>query len=133
MPLRFLCYIGPDGRDVMREWYDALDETMQGDFVGALEILQTNNRAKSDKKLFKELDRRASSSCVGFHEILIDRGIQHYRIIGFLVGDIFTMLVPFSKANSPLYTKQCKEAFERKTEVELDRNRATDCEVPNEG
>jgi hypothetical protein len=130
MPLRFLCYIGRDGRDVVREWYDALDDVMQGDFIGVLEILQSNNRAKSDKKLFKELDRRASSRCLGLHEILIDRNERHLRIIGFLVEDLFTMLVPFSKERSPLYTRQCAKALERKAEIELDRYHARECEFP---
>jgi hypothetical protein len=130
MPLRFLCYVSRDDHDVVREWYDALDEVMQGDFVGVLEILQTNHRARSDKNLFKELDRRASSKCRGLHEVLIDRNEQHLRVIGFLVENAFTMLVPFSKRGSPLYTGQCEEALERKTEIELDRRRARECEFP---
>jgi hypothetical protein len=130
MPLRFLCYIGLDGRDVMREWYNELGETLQGDFVGVVEILQSNNRARSDNALFKELDHRASSRCLGLHEVLIDRDRHHLRIIGFLEDDTFTMLVPFSKGGSPLYAKQCEEAFERKAEIGVDRHHVRECDFP---
>jgi hypothetical protein len=131
MPLTFRCYTDPNGRDVMREWYDARDGKAQGHIVGVAILLESNARARSDKKLFKALEKRASSpKCIGFHEILIDFDQQHFRIIGFLENDTFTMLCPMYKNISPKYAAPCVLAIERWSEILNDRGRAQECEFP---
>jgi hypothetical protein len=128
MPLSLRCYTALDGRDVIREWYDAQDGIIQGDFLGVIEILENVNRARADVTLF--LQKRASSKCLGFHEILIDRDRRHYRVIGWLEGDVFTMLYPFYKNVEPRYTVPCEQSLNRKTEIEYDRRRSRQCEFP---
>ena len=71
MPLSLRCYTALDGRDVIREWYDAQDGIIQGDFLGVIEILENVNRARADVTLFEKLQKRASSECLGFHESLL--------------------------------------------------------------
>jgi hypothetical protein len=130
MPLSFRCYTDLEGRDAIREWYDERDEIIQGDFVGIVEILRETNKAHSNEKLLKPLEKRAGSKCLGLHEILIDRDGHHYRVLGFLEQRVFTMLYVFYNNNNPLYTIPCQEALKRKTEVMSDQGRAKDCEFP---
>jgi hypothetical protein len=130
MPLTFRCYIDPAGRDAIREWYDARDETIQGVFLGIIENLQRKNRATLNENIFKELQKRHASKCVGFHEIRIDHDAHHYRIIGFLEANDFTMLWPFYKNVSPRYTVPCQESNKRRLEISRDRSRAKDCTFP---
>jgi hypothetical protein len=114
----------------MREWYAAQDEVIRGDFLGVIEILENVNRAQSDKTLFKELTERSASKCLGMHEIIIDRDRRHYRIIGVLMNNVFTMLYPFCKNDDPRYTMPCDESSGRKEEIERDRRRSHQCEFP---
>jgi len=130
MPLRFRCYTDPEGRDVIREWFEERDEGIQGDFAGIVEILRETNKALSNENLLKSLKKRAGSKCLALHEILIDRDNHHYRVLGFLENNIFTMLYAFYKNTNPLYTIPCQEALKRKKEVMSDQGRAKDCQFP---
>jgi Phage derived protein Gp49-like (DUF891) len=130
MPLTFRCYTDPQGRDVIREWYNARDEPIQGAFLAIIESLQRNSRASLNTTIFKKLEKRHASKCVGFHEIRIDHNGHHYRIIGVLDASEFTMLWPFYKNISPRYTVPCQESTKRKLEISLDRRRANECTFP---
>jgi hypothetical protein len=82
MPLKFRCYTDPSGRDVIRDWYDARDDAIQGEFVGIIENLQRKNRATLNTNILKPLKKQQASNCVGFHEIRIDTDDNHhYRVI----------------------------------------------------
>jgi hypothetical protein len=133
MPLAFRCYTDPEGRDVIREWYDERDEVIQGEFAGIVEILRETNRGQYNERLLKPLERRVGSKCFGLHELLLDREGDHYRILGFLERHAFVMLYPFNKHIDHLYKFPCEEAQRRKTEVMGDRRRAKDCEFPPYG
>jgi hypothetical protein len=126
MPLRFRCYIDPEAHDVIKEWYDASDEAIQGAFLGIIENLQRKSSPARNENIFK----RHASNCLGLHEILIDHDARHYRIIGVLEENIFTMLWPFYKNICSRYTIPCREANKRRMEISLDRRRAKDCEFP---
>ena len=115
----------------MRAWYRDQDNAIQADLYGILEQLEINRRARYNREIFKDLERRNSSkSCVGFHEIRGIKDTRHYRILGYLVDDIFTMLVPFVKAGDQKYKRHCDKACTRKAEIDRDQSRARDCEFP---
>src|SRR6266550_5336894 len=97
MPLRFRCYIDPEGNDVIKEWYDDSDEAIQGAFLGIVENLQRKSSPVRNENIFKAPQKRHASNCLGLHEILIDDDGRHYRIIGALEENIFTMLWTFYK------------------------------------
>jgi hypothetical protein len=130
--MRMRCYISSDGKDAVREWYHRQDHAIRADFAGIIEHLQQSRRARYNRHIFKELDRHNSSkNCVGLHEI---RGVKdgcHYRIIGYLHGDIFTMLVPFLKTSGYIYARHCNDAATRKAEIDHDRRRSRVCEIPS--
>jgi hypothetical protein len=131
MPLTFRCYTDSDGRDVIRDWYDARDGAIQGEFVGIIENLQRKSRAALNENIFKALGKRHASNCIGFYEIRIDSDDgHHYRVLGTLDDNIFTMLFPFYKDDRPRYGIPCKVSNQRKLEVTRDRRRAKQCEFP---
>jgi hypothetical protein len=130
MPLTFRCHTDSSGRDVIREWYDACDETIQGVFLGIIENLQRKSRAVLNENIFKALEKRHASKCIGFHEILIDHDSHHYRIIGVLEANVFTLLWPFYKNVSPRYTIPCAQSNKRQSEISSDRRRAKECMFP---
>jgi len=130
MPLTFRCYTDPKGRDVIRERYDARDETMQGVFLGIIENLQRKSRAVLNENIFKELKKRHASKCVGFHEIRLDYDGHHYRVIGLLEANVFTMLWTFYKNVCPRYAVPCEQSNKRKSEILRDRRRANECTFP---
>ena len=131
MPLTFRCYIDPGGRDVIRDWYDARDAAIQGEFVGIIENLQRKSRATLNENMFKALGKRHASDCLGFYEILIDSDSgHHYRVLGTLEDNIFTMLFAFCKNDCPRYRIPCKMSRQRRLEVTRDRRRAEECQFP---
>lgn len=132
MPLRFRCYTDNAGHDVIRDWYEARDVEARANIIGVLWALEERSTACQDENLFKELKKQASSkNCAGFHEILIDyddkelRNItHHYRIIGYLERDTFTMLTAVYKNDDGKYKEPCRVAKERLAEISVDRRRS---------
>jgi hypothetical protein len=112
----------------MRQWFDERDERIQGEFIGIIQNLERKNRATLNENIFKALERRHSGKCDGLHEILIDtdKG-HHYRVIGVLEENTFTMLYPFFKNEQPRYKVPCDESNKRRLEIASDRQRAKDC------
>jgi hypothetical protein len=114
----------------MREWYNARDETIQGAFLGIVENLQRKSRAVLNENIFKELEKRHASKCIGFYEMRIDHDNHHYRIIGILEDNVFIMLLPFYKNVSSRYTRPCEESNKRRLEISRDRRRSKECAFP---
>jgi hypothetical protein len=134
MPLRLLCYTDPeDGSDVIREWYDARDTETRAQIDGVLLLLTENDHARRDEHSFKALERRSTSRrCLGLHEILIDFGRHHYRVLGYLDGDKFIMLYPFYKSNTKFdrYSGPCRESQNRLEKIRSGRATSKHCEFP---
>jgi hypothetical protein len=129
--LQFKCYLCGDGKDVIREWYLEQDTAIQGDFTGVLLQLERNRRARYNEEIFKRLEKHNSSkSCVGFYEIRFIKDGTHFRIIGFLIDDTFTMLVPLAKTNGNKYKCPCDKAARRKAAIDNDGHRPRDWEYP---
>ncbi len=130
MPLTFWCYTAADGSDAVLEWYLGCDEDTQGQFFGVVQQLEQVERARHDESMFKALQKRAASRCLGLHEVLIDFEGRHFRVLGFLHNDNFVMLCGFCKNTLPKYGTPCQLAQDRKTEVLADNGRARPWHFP---
>jgi hypothetical protein len=138
MPLIFRCYTDAKGRDVIEDWFHARDGQAQGEIAGVILTLEETPQARRDTTMLKRLEKKSTSKeCIGFYEILIDYHDNihfslkhHYRILGFLEGDVFTMLYPFYKNNNGHYNVPCRKARGRQVEIAIDGLRSRDCEFP---
>jgi|SRR5215471_3397976 len=134
MPSAILkCYIAVDGTNVLRNWYAALDGRVKGDFRGAIELLEHSecNRWKY-AAVFKSLEKRVGSHCLGISEIIVDQKGHDYRILGFCgpSRNEFTMLYVFDKSIDAKYKEPCVISQERKAEVIDDHRRSQYWEFP---
>jgi hypothetical protein len=132
----FRCYICLGGTNVIRAWYSKQDDAIRGEMAAVIETLSLQPRNQWAEALFKPLERRASSLCVGLDEIILVVGVGrdkiHLRILGFCGPgpDDFTMLYAFNKKLDPKYGTPCEVAQTRKQEVQNDWTRAEECEFP---
>ena len=125
----FRCCIFPDGRNVIREWYDVRAAEVQGKMVGTPIAFENFSRSRWPENLFKPLDRRAGTNCVGLDELRVNS----IRILGFggpRTDDDFTMLYAFDKNQDKRYRVSCEEARRRKEEVQNDWRRSEEFEYP---
>ena len=126
----FRCYIEAEDSDVIRAWYDAQDEAVQGELDGIIEILRYSPRKWWRMKRFRHWQ---GEQFVGMGAIRIEVDDVHYRITGFFGPDEeseFTLLVPFNKDDDPHYAVSRPEALLRKQEVIDVEEHSHECSFP---
>jgi hypothetical protein len=133
-PWIFKCYHrasrnGDKDTDVIREWYDGLDEEVKADLDAGIEILEKRPNNEWLRPRFAPLKSKA---CKGICEIRADGASGEYRVLGCygIERNEFTLYVGFKKEHKSDYERACKAAQTRKREVEDDPTRAKRCQFP---
>lgn len=132
-PWIFKCYHlvsnGNKDRDVIREWYNALDEEVQADLDVGIEFLENRPHHEWLRPRFAPLK---SKVCKGLFEIRADGASGEYRVLGSfgIARNEFTLYIGFKKERRSDYDAACRLAQKRKREVESDHTRAKRCRFP---
>jgi hypothetical protein len=114
--------------DVIRAWYESQSPEIQAAFIAVTQTLNAQPKNQWSEKLYKPLEKRSASRCVGLTELLLDNKDPKVcaRVLAYCgprEGTI-TMLFGFDKTADRRYGEPCATAQERKGEVERDWTRA---------
>jgi hypothetical protein len=123
---RFRCYLKKDGIDVIDEWYRLQPEALQAKFDTRMRYLQQQPRDAWKRPYFDTL----GGACAGLGEVRFEWKNVQYRPIGFASGEMEFTLVFVAEEHEDKFVprRTCKVSQDRKTETQLDRDRASDCE-----
>jgi hypothetical protein len=117
----FRCYVGEDGKDEVRAWYDAQSAQARARFVSRLKILSGLPLAEWNESLFKHL----RGDCRGLSEIrfLADRVQQ--RPLGFhsSAAEFTILYCAREKGGKFVPRSACEIALERKERVTSGRSK----------
>ncbi len=117
MPLQwaFRCYVGDDGKDEIRAWYDAQTAQCRARFASRLKILASLPADEWHETYFKHLH----GECHGLAEIRYKADKVQQRPLGFRSApDVFTLLYCAKEKNGKFVPlSACAQALERKAKV----------------
>lgn len=119
---KFSCYLRSGGKNVIKEWYLALDKSAQAHIYSKLEFFKYQN--KSQLQILKIIVANKESKS-DIYEIRITFNKNQYRIIGYFMedNDEFIMLDAFLKQNKSDNKQGFDRSKQRKKEIENDESR----------
>lgn len=119
----FRCYVGVDGQDEIRRWFEQQTPGVQGAIAATIDALRRRPGHWWRRKPYASLH---GPSCMGIGEIRVEhpKG-EHDRILGYFepLETVFTMVYPFKKDVDPSYRLACPQAQLRRMEIEHDQRR----------
>jgi hypothetical protein len=126
----FRSYVGQDGSDVIKDWYDSAESQTRGAFRSKLQYLGRIDKLQWRRPVFDTL----SGDCDGLWEIRFEANGKPWRPLGFFQGtSTFTLVICATKNGRRwIPSNACSVGLNRKAEILHDAERCHDLPIPLE-
>ena len=111
--LRFRCFLGAGGRDVVEKWLKDQSRSAAAEFLNIVTALADQPAEDWRRPEYSVLSRE----CVGLSEIRFKADNAQYRWLGTFIDGDFVLLLPAKQRDRKFVPpKACKTALKRKKE-----------------